>query len=197
MNAAGVLVRAEPRASHITSDPQTYIAYAPWGVGLLCAVVYRAKGHDVCGWWVGAVGAEYQTAFFKLEDYYARSESAFYATGGGDLYGGWVYDYNAKPPLLDKPVLVDDAQCHDLEHLQYVFAQEWLIFAGDPAAEAELAQYRAAELAHQNVNVRFNRLNHLDKSEPTWTHHSAQLDANVVNRLMRDWPLDCRTLAVR
>ena len=197
MNATGVLSRGEPRASHITSDPQTFVAYAPWGVGLLCAVVYRAREHDVCGWWVGAVGSEYQTAFFKLENYYARYENAFYATRGGDLYGGWVYDYDAEPPLLDKPVRVDDALCHDLEHVQYVFAREWLTFPGDPAAEAELARYRAAELAHQGINIRFDRLNHLDKSQPTWAHLSAQLDVNIISRLMRDWPLDCRTLAVR
>lgn len=103
MNATGVVLRGEPRAFHITSDPQTFLACAPWGVGLRCAVVYRARGHDVCGWWVGAVGAEY----------------------------------------------------------------------------------------------RFGRLNHLDKREPTWTHLSAQADVHVINRLMRGWPLDCRTLSVR
>ena len=92
---------------------------------------------------------------------------------------------------------VDDALCHDLEHVQYVFAQEWLTFPGDPAAEAELARYRAAELAHQGINIRYDRLNHLDKSQPTWAHLSAQLDVNIISRLMRDWPLDCRTLAVR
>ena len=78
-----------------------------------------------------------------------------------------------------------------------MFAQEWLTFPGDPAAEAELARYRAAELAHQGINIRYDRLNHLDKSEPTWTHLSAQLDVNIISRLMRDWPLDFRTLAVR
>jgi hypothetical protein len=196
MNATGVISRGEPRASHITSDPQSFVAYAPWGVGLLCAVVYRARGRDVYGWWVGAVGVEYQTAYFKLENYYARYENAFYATRGGDLYGGWVYDYDADPPLLDKPVPVGDTLCHELEHMQFVFAQEWLSFAGDPAGEDELARYRAAELAHQNVNVRFDRLNHLDKRQPTWTHLTAQLDVNIIHRLMRDWPLDCRTLVV-
>jgi hypothetical protein len=196
MNAIGMLARGEPRAFHITSDPQTLLAYAPWGVGLRCAVVYRARGHDVCGWWVGAVGCGYQTAFFMLENYFSPAEHAFYATRGGDLYGGWTHDYDAARPLLDKPVRVDDALCHDLEHMQFVFAQEWLTFAGDRAAEGELARYRAAELAHQNVNIRFGRLNHLDKSQATWTHLSAQLDVHVINRLMRGWPLDCRTLSV-
>lgn len=197
MNATGVLARRAPRASHITSDPQTFIAYAPWGVGLMCAVVYRTRGADVCGWWVGAVGSEYQTAYFDLENYYARHENAFYATRGGDLYGGWVYDYDGESPLMDKPVHADDVLCHDLEHIQFVFAQEWLTFPGDPAAERDLAAYRAAELAHQATNLRFDRLNHLNKAEATWIHRSAQLDVNVIKRLMRDWPLDCRTLLVR
>ena len=196
MNATGVLARGEPRAFHITSDPQTFLAYAPWGVGLRCAVVYRARGHDICGWWVGAVGCEYQTAFFMLENYFSPDENAFYATRGGDLYGGWSYDYDADPPLLDKPVAVEEVLYHDLEHMQYVFAQEWLTFVGDRATQDELVLYRLAELAHQDVNVRFSRLNHLNKSEPTWTHLSAQVDLHVINRLMRGWPLDCRTVSV-
>lgn len=69
--------------------------------------------------------------------------------------------------------------------------------AGDREAQDELARYQAAELAHQDVNIRFGRLNHLDKSEPTWTHLSAQADVHVIRRLMRGWPLDCRTLSVR
>ena len=197
MNAAQVATRGEGRATRITRDPQQFLAYAPWGVGLLCAVAYRALGHDVVGWWVGSIGSEYQTAFFKLENYYSRYENAFYATKGGDLYGGWVYDYDADRPSMDKPVRVDDALCHDLEHLQFVFAQEWLTFPGDATAERDLAQYRAAELAHESVNIRYDRLNRLDRSEATWMYRSGQLDVNIVKRLMRDWPLDCRTLLVR
>ncbi len=189
--------RAERRSAHVSSDPQSFIAYAPRGMGLLCAVVCAVRGKDVCGWWVGSVGGEYHTAFFLLDGYFSRDEHPFYATEGGDLYGGWVYDYQAKPPELDKPVVVDDALCHELEHMQFVFAQEWLSFAGDADAEREDALYHEAELAHQTVNLKFHRLNRLSKDEAAWTYRSAGMDINIIKRLMRDWPLECRDLYER
>src|SRR3990172_12239271 len=99
--------RAKRRSTHVSSDPHSFIAYAPRGMGLLCAVVCAVRGKDVCGWWVGSADGEYQTAFFLLDGYFSSDEHPFYATKGGDLYGGWVYDYQVKPPGLDKPVAVD------------------------------------------------------------------------------------------
>lgn len=186
--------RGARRASHMSGDPQSFVAYAPRGVGLLCALVYAARNDDVCGWWVGAADGGYQTAFFLLDRYFTRDERAFYATRGGDLYRGWAYDYRARPAELDKPVPVEDSLCHELEHIQFVFAQEWLSFAGDADAGQQNASYREAELAHQDVNVKFHRLNKLDKDDLVWTYRSAGLDLNVVKRLMRDWPLECRTV---
>ncbi len=52
-------------------DFECFLAYAPRGGGLLCAVVYRARGDDVYGWWVGRdANLEYPPAFFMLENYY-------------------------------------------------------------------------------------------------------------------------------
>lgn len=189
------LSRAERRSSHVSSDPQCFIAYVPRGVGLLCALVYTVRGDDVCGWWVGPVNGEYQPSFFQLANYFSRSERAFYTTRGGDLYGGWVYDYDAASPVLDKPVAVDDALCHELEHMQFVFAREWLSFAGDEDAEQEASRYHEGELAHQDVNVRFHRLNKLDKDQPVWTYRSAGFDNNILKRLIGNWPLDCWDIA--
>jgi len=194
MSPIPVTTRAGPRSSHVSSDPHYFLAYAPRGVGLLCAVVYTARKDDVCGWWVGSVNGEYQTGFFLLENYFSPNEKAFYATRGGDLYGGWVFDYDAKPPELDKRVAVDDAMCHDLEHMQFVFTQEWLSFPGDADAAQETASYHDAELAHQDVNVKFHRLNKLDRDEAVWTYRSAGMDLNIIKRLMRDWPLECRSI---
>lgn len=194
MCPVSTVARGERRSSHVSSDPQCFIAYAPRGVGLMCAAVYVVRGNDVCGWWTGFANGDYQTAFFLLEDYFSRSDHAFYATKGGDLYGGWVLDYQAQPPELDKPVAVDDALCHELERVQFVFAQEWLSFAGDAEAGREAAEYHEAELAHQDINVRFHRLNRLDKHEPVWTYRSPGLDVNIMKRLMRQWPLECRSL---
>lgn len=189
------LSRAERRSSHVSSDPQCFIAYVPRGVGLLCALVYTVRGDDVYGWWVGPVNGEYQPSFFQLANYFSRSERAFYTTRGGDLYGGWVYDYDASSPVLDKPVAVDDALCHELEHMQFVFAREWLSFAGDEDAEQEASRYHEGELAHQDVNVRFHRLNKLDKDQPVWTYRSAGFDNNILKRLIGNWPLDCWDIA--
>lgn len=188
------VTRPRRRSLHVSADPQHFVAYAPRGLGLLCALVYAVRADDVCGWWAGPVNGVYQTAFFLLEEYFSREDHAFYATKGGDLYGGWVYDYQAEPPELDTPVVVDDALCHELERMQFVFAQEWLTFAGDADAERENARYHEAELAHDLINVKFHRLNKLSKDEAVWTCRSAGADPNIIRRLMRQWPLDCRDL---
>lgn len=185
------LSRAKRRSPHVSSDPQCFIAYVPRGVGLLCALVYTVRGKDVCGWWVGPVSGEYQASFFQLANYFSNNETAFYTTRGSDLYGGWVYDYDRKSRALDKPLAVDDALCHELEHMQFVFAREWLSFAGDEDAEQEASRYHDGELAHQDVNVRFHQLNKLDKHQPVWIYRSAGFDNNVLRRLIRDWPLEC------
>lgn len=193
MSSISTAPRAERKSSHMSSDPQCFLAYAPRGVGLLCAVVYTVRNDDVCGWWVGAMSSEYQTGFFLLENYFSPNEKAFYATKSGDLYGGWVFDYDANPTELDKPVTVNETICHDLEHIQFVFAQEWLSFPGDADAMQEMERYHQAELAHQDVNVKFHRLKRLDKDEPAWVYRSAGVDLNIIKRLMCDWPLDCRS----
>ena len=46
------------------ATPQSYIAYAPFGAGLMCAAVYFEHGTDVVGWWIGARGYEYHSAYF-------------------------------------------------------------------------------------------------------------------------------------
>jgi len=181
--------RAEQRSNHMSEDPQSFIAYAPRGFGLLCALVYAAHGNDLSGWWIGPVDNAYHPAYFLVVDYYTPRESAFYTSRGGDLYGGWVRDYDAKYPDLDTPVPVDDELAHRLERMQFVFAQEWLSFPGDANAEAEANRYREAELAHQDVNLRFERLGKLDKDQPVWIYRSAKFDANILKRLARSWPL--------
>ncbi len=183
------LSRAKRRSAHISSDPQCFIAYVPRGVGLMCALVYAVHGEDVYGWWTGPVNGAYQACFFQLANYFSRNETAFYTSRGGDLYGGWVRDYDAGSQDLAEPVAVDDELAHRLEHIQFVFAREWLSFDGDDDAEAEADRYRDAELAHQDVNVKFQRLNRLDKDQPVWIYRSPGFDAQILKRLARDWPL--------
>lgn len=182
-------VRPHSRSRHESGDPQSFIAYAPRGFGLLCALVYAMRGDDVFGWWIGPVDNAYQPSYFLVSDYYSRNEGAFYTTRGGDLYGGWVRDYDARYPDLDKPVPVEDELAHRLERMQFVFAQEWLSFSGDKAARIEAERYREAELAHQDVNLRFDCLGKLDKDQPVWIYRSPKFDTHVLRRLARNWPL--------
>jgi hypothetical protein len=43
---------------------ECFIGYAS-RAGLLCAVAYRVRRNDVCGWWTGRdTGAEYCSAYF-------------------------------------------------------------------------------------------------------------------------------------
>lgn len=189
MCPATTIVHADSRSRHVSGDPQGFVAYAPRGFGLLCALVYAVRGNDVLGWWIGPVDSAYQPSYFLLSDYYTHSEGAFYTTRGGDLYGGWVRDYDARYPDLDAPVPVEEALTHPLEHMQFVFAQEWLSFSGDRAAEVEVQRYREAELAHQDVNLKFDRLARLNKDQPVWVYRSPQFDANILKRLARNWPL--------
>ena len=70
------------------STPQATLAYAPRGVGLAYAVVYIRKEPDVYGWWIGARGADMQSAYFRLEDFYTTTGTTFLASAGSDLQGG-------------------------------------------------------------------------------------------------------------
>ena len=185
-------VRASPREHHMSSTPHSLVAYAPWGFGLLCALVYAVQDNDVYGWWIGPVDGAYQPSYFQLSNYFSTGERAFYTTLGGDLYGGWVRDYDAKSPELGEPVPVDGDLAHRLERMQFIFAQEWLSFAGDDGAGQEQDRYSEAELAHQEINVRFQRLNRLDKDQPVWIYRSPGFDVNILERLARDWPLEYR-----
>jgi hypothetical protein len=56
------------------STPQVHLAYAPRGVGLAYAVVYLEKDRDICGWWIGAIGADIASANFRLEGFYWTTE---------------------------------------------------------------------------------------------------------------------------
>jgi hypothetical protein len=173
--------------THVT--PECFIAYASRG-GLLCAVTYLARGSDLCGWWIGRdEGAEYRPAYFLFERYYTGHESAFFVTLDNDLRGGWCMDYNAAVPVLDKPIGVDDALVHELQHAQWSFAREWLVYAADVHAAAEAKYYAQAELAMGEVAVKYRQLGKFDKTQPTWRYFSHACDGNVLTRLMRKWPL--------
>ena len=169
--------------------PECFIAYAPRG-GLLCAIVYLALGEDLCGWWTGRdEGAEYRSAYFFIERYYSQREGAFFATQDNELRAGWRFDYKTKAGVLQSPVRVDDVLVHELERLRFAFIREWLVYAGSEHAIAEGAYYEQAELAMGEVAVKHAQLGKFDKNQPTWRYFSHGCDGNVLERIMRKWPL--------
>lgn len=174
------------------ATPQSYIAYAPHGVGLMCAVVYFEHDTDVVGWWTGARGYESHSAYFKLEKFFSTKPTRFYATEGMDLYGGWKLLYSAQEPVLDKPVPVEDEVCHELDRVQGMFVTEWLFFEDDAGVEAERKAYEELRLPLQHVNIRSKRLSRFDESQPVWIHRSHDFDLDVIDYLQRYWPLDYR-----
>jgi hypothetical protein len=172
------------------ATPQVHLAYVPRGVGLACALVYLRKDPDVCGWWLGARGAETVTAYFRLEAFYTAGRTLFYATADSDLYGGWRYDLTSGRPQEIHPLAVDSDLAHELEQLQDAFVSEWLSLPGSTHAEQEQRAYHDAELAQGSVNIRFARLNKLDKQAPVWVYYSHGFEAAVLEFLGKRWPLD-------
>lgn len=174
------------------TTPRTFVAYAPYGVGVMCALVYFERSPDVYGWWIGARDLEWHSAYFKLEEFFTRKPTRFYASDGMDLYGGWKYLYSDPDPVLDRPVAVADEAAHELERVQDMFVAEWLFFEDDAGADAERRAYDEYRLPLAHVNVRARRLNKLDKGAAVWTHRSHDFDAAVLEYLQRHWPLDYR-----
>jgi len=174
------------------TEHEAFLAYAPRGAGLLCAVCYfkAENGTDLCGWWIGFKDHHYIPAYFTLQNFYTLEDTAFLATAGSDLYGGWRYNYSRSQPALDPPVRVDDAFAHRLEQLQELFFSEWLFDRTDPGAVEDLARYATDELAVQDVNIRYQRLNKLDRHGAVWIYRSHGLDGQVIDYLAARWPLD-------
>ena len=175
------------------STPQSLIAYAPFGAGLMCGLLTIERGSDVYGWWIGARDAEFHTAYFRLAEFFTSKPTRFYATEGMDLYGGWKYQYTARELALDKPVPVDDAAAHELDRMQGVFAAEWLVFEDDAHIAAEREAYAKMGLILGHVAVRSKRIGKLDESQPLWLYRSHDFDLHVLDFLQRYWPLDFRS----
>ncbi|MDA8383141.1 MAG: hypothetical protein M0037_08805 [Betaproteobacteria bacterium] len=171
------------------SNPQSHLAYAPHGAGLLCALVYIERQKDIWGWWIGSADGTFPSAFFKLENFFSSTGTAFLATQGSDVYGGWRYDYAARAHELGTGIPIDEGMCHSLERMQDVFFSEWLFLAADPSRAPDLHAYAAAALAVQDVNIRFEGFNRMDHHDPVWTFSSKEMDGAVLEFMMPRWPL--------
>lgn len=159
-------------------NPSVFLAYAPRGAGLRCALAYLSTQHDIFGWFAGPDGAgRIASLYFVLEEFYSRGEPRYAAAQSLDLHTGW---------------LLDERRCHELARLQEAFAAEWLFDRADPRAATELAQYAKGELAFGELNVRYARLAKFSTQQPNWTHYSPGFERTVLNFLSRRWPLEYR-----
>jgi hypothetical protein len=172
------------------TQPECFIAYAPRGGGLLCAVTYLAYGDDVAGWFIGLRDYAYPSAYFRVERFFSTDAKRFYATSGSDVYGGWRFDYAKSKPEIDPPLAVIDDLCHRLDRLEDEFAAEWLVFRDDPRFAAEEAAYAAEDLPAGDAVVRHARLAKFDRDKPVWTYYSHGFNDEVLSYMAPRWPLD-------
>jgi len=158
--------------------PEIFIAYAPRGAGLRCALAYLASERDVYGWFTGP-GADGGVAaqYFLAEDFHTMRPARDYFVEQADLHSRWA---------------LDEARRHELARMQEGFAHEWLVYRHDPHAAAQRALYAKAELAVGEVNLRFQRLAKLSTLQPNWTWYSPRCERSVLRHLAKRWPLEYR-----
>ena len=87
---------------------------------------------------------------------------------------------------------VDDEICHRLEQVQDAFVAEWIFYRDDPSANADIEAYARDEIALGAVNIRHRRMTKLSRLQATWTYYSKECERQVIEYLMRRWPLDFR-----
>ena len=158
--------------------PNIFIAYAPRGAGLRCALAHLASERDVYGWYTGPrVDGGITAEFFLVEDFYSNRPARYEAVEAAALHSHWS---------------LDEARRHELAQLQEAFGHEWLVYRDDARAAAESASYAKAELAVGEVNLRFERIAKLSTLQPNWTYYSPHFERSVLRHLAKRWPLEYR-----
>ncbi len=171
-------------------EPKTYLAFAPRGPGLMCALLYFTDERNAYGWYTGSRAGEFPARFFMLEDYFSPHETRFYASIADDVYSGWVRRAKSGETPLDPPAPVPEPLLHELERLQDAFAREWLVYADDARADENASTYAERQLAFGPVALRADKLGKLRNDEAVWTYVSHDCDLNIVGYLRRHWSLD-------
>jgi len=169
----------ELRPNGCMRAPEIFIAYAPRGAGLRCAIAYLSAGNDVFGWYAGPQpDAQPASRCFLLEDYYTKRETRYESVDPADLHAAWS---------------LAEARRHELARMQETFAREWLFYPGDGRVAAERQAYEEAELAAGGpVGLRFERLGKLSRLQPNWTYYTPHFEHSVLRHLAKRWPLEYR-----
>ena len=157
-------------------NPEIFIAYAPRGAGLRCALAYLEDGADVYGWFTGPrYDTSVAASYFLLEDFHANAQTRYEAVDQAGLHSRWS---------------LAEARRHELAAMQEAFAREWLFHRGEARAAAEFSAYAEGELAAGDVNLRYARLAKLSKAQPNWTYYSPRFERSVLRHLSARWPLE-------
>jgi len=168
-------------------QPKFYISSSKEKTGCLFALFYFESNTDIYGWHMECKEHYFSAAFFMAENFYASSNPHFYRSVQDDVYGSWKIDY---PPIQEEiRCPVPETAHHELERLQSVFVDEWLVFKEDLHDEEEIATYRNNHFPLQEVNIKGKRLNRLEKKEKLWSYNSVGFDLNVVDMLKKYWRL--------
>ena len=105
--------------------PNVFLAYAPRGIGLRCAVAYLVSARDAYGWFTGPrLDLGVASRYFLLEDYYSAGAVRHEEVDETELHSRWS---------LDEP------RRHELARLQQGFAREWLCYRADAWAASDFA----------------------------------------------------------
>ena len=171
-------------------EPHVYLAYAPRGPGVMCAMLYFEVKRSVYGWYAGSRQGEFPGQFFVLEDYYSAQKVRLYLSLEDDVYSDWVHREVAVDVPIGSPAPVPEELTHELERAQGTFIQEWLFYADDPDAAEQARMYASRELSVEAVNIRADRLNKLDTGAAVWTYASPGCNLNMVRTLSKRWSLD-------
>ena len=155
-----------------------FLAYAPRGAGLRCALAYLTSGNDAYGWFTGPRhDTSVASCYFVLESLFTKAATGYDVVDAAHLHSAWS---------------LGEERRHELARMQETFAREWLFYRDDPRAAAELEAYREAELAAGELNLRFERLAKLDTAQPNWTYYSPHFERTVLRHLAGRWPLEYR-----
>ncbi|MCU0805227.1 MAG: hypothetical protein MUF79_09090 [Burkholderiales bacterium] len=177
-------------------EPRAFLAAEPEARGVLAAMFYFPSGDDVGGWLAGAQGQGFAARFFWLEDFYRGEGTRTYLSAGDDVQGEWlavsVEHGRAVARSIDPPLPVSEEAARELDRIQDFFAREWLFFAEDPDAAAEVSAYGLLGFPVRALNIRAKRLGRLRPADGARIERTLDFDLQVIDYLQQRWPLDYR-----
>jgi hypothetical protein len=166
-------------------QPKIYIAYSRGKSSSVTAMFYVEAHIDLYGWAMVAKEQRLSTAFFMVENFYANRTPVLYRSIEDDVYEQWITAYPPTNNAVRCPI--PDSITHELERIQSQFIEEWLFFDTDPNVASELAAYRTRGLPTQAANIKYKKLNRLDKDDEVWIHKTPGTDFNVADFLEKYW----------